>query len=119
MVLVAVAAVEDVVDGLRGFPDSLGFRAGTSHSFYFFDVEENSSKNLIVHPFSIMDVSLNDYLKLDPKKSLVLIKTIIRSIKSVNGTFISIWHNESLNFSGRWLGWENVYSEMIKYAIKQ
>ena len=62
--------------------------------------------------------SVNDYMNLSPSDSLSLIKDIINEVKNVNGDFISVWHNESLNFQDRWSGWEGVYKEMIKYAIK-
>ena len=52
------------------------------------------------------------------EKKLLLdeIKNIINQVKSVNGTFISLWHNESLSDQKRWKGWRRVYEEMIKYA---
>ena len=65
-----------------------------------------------------MDVTLNDYMNLTPSQSIDIIRNIIDEIKIVEGTFISIWHNESLNYSGRWYGWDNVYLKMIKYAKK-
>jgi hypothetical protein len=42
---------------------------------------------------------------------------MIDEVKAVKGTFISIWHNESLSNSKRWAGWDKVYEEMIKYAV--
>jgi hypothetical protein len=41
----------------------------------------------------------------------------IKVVKSVNGEFISIWHNESLSDKGRWQGWRKVYEEMVKSAV--
>ena len=40
---------------------------------------------------------------------------IINNIKIVNGNFISIWHNESLNDNGKWVNWKSVYEDMIKF----
>tara|TARA_B100001250_G_scaffold328078_1_gene292481 strand:+ start:310 stop:1623 length:1314 start_codon:yes stop_codon:yes gene_type:complete len=106
-------------DYSMGFPTHPGFRAGTSFPFYFFDMEKNSQTNLLIHPFSIMDVSLNYYLQLNPIDALILIKKIIRRIKQVNGSFISIWHNESLNYKNQWTGWDCVYEDMIRFAINE
>ena len=106
-------------DFSMGFVSSPGFRAGTCNPYFFYDLDLENETDLMIHPFSIMDVTLKDYMNLSPSESLSLIKDIINEVKNVNGKFISIWHNESLNFSDRWLGWENIYSEMIKYAIKQ
>lgn len=106
-------------DYSMGFPTHPGFRAGTSFPFYFFDIEKNIQTNLLIHPFSIMDVSLNYYLKLNPMDALKLIKKIIRNIKHVNGKFISIWHNESLNYKNQWAGWDCVYEDMIRFTVNE
>ena len=64
-----------------------------------------------------MDISLNQYLKMSPESSLTLIKDIISHVKHVKGTFISIWHNESLYYKEKWLHWDSVYENMIKYIM--
>ena len=105
-------------DYSMGFVSLPGFRAGTCNKFSFYDLDLESETDLNIHPFSIMDVTLNDYMNLTPSQSIDIIRNIIDEIKIVEGTFISIWHNESLNYSGRWYGWDNVYLKMIKYAKK-
>jgi len=35
-------------------------------------------------------------------------------VKNVNGTFISVWHNESLSDRDIWKGWKLVYEKMLK-----
>ena len=100
-----------------GFPAHPGFRAGTSYNFYFFDLLSNSSTHLLIHPFSVMDVSLKNYLHLTPQQSLDLMKSMLRKIKYVNGTFISIWHNESLYYGDGWKNWDSVYEDMIKLIV--
>ena len=73
----------------------LGFRASICTPFYFYDIEVESSTNLKVHPFSVMDATLKYYLNLHPNEALAHIQTIIDEIKNVNGHFISVWHNET------------------------
>ena len=104
-------------DYSMGFVDSPGFRAGTSNKFLFFDLKSNSITRLLIHPFCVMDISLNQYLKMSPESSLTLIKDIISHVKHVKGTFISIWHNESLYYKEKWLHWDSVYENMIKYIM--
>jgi len=106
-------------DYSMGFPSLPGFRAGTSYGFYFFDLENNESTDLRIHPFSIMDSTLNDYMNLNGNQALEYIKNIIDEIRQVNGTFISIWHNESLNYIDRWKGWDNTYEDMVKYILDE
>jgi len=105
-------------DFSMGFASIPGFRAGTCNPYFFYDLDLENETDLMIHPFAIMDVTLNDYMNLSPTESLSLIKEVIDEVKNVNGNFISIWHNESLNFKDRWLGWENIYEAMINYAIK-
>ena len=63
-----------------------------------------------------MDVTMKDYLRLSQVESLEKIADMIKTIKSVNGEFVSLWHNESLGDTGRWKGWRAVYAEMVKQA---
>jgi len=37
----------------------------------------------------------------------------VDEVKKVNGTFISLWHNESLSNQKRWKGWQQVYESML------
>ena len=63
-----------------------------------------------------MDTTLNDYMKLTPKQSLGKINELKREVKKVNGTFITLFHNESLSDYLRWKGWKRVYESMLKIA---
>ncbi len=47
------------------------------------------------------------------------ISPIIDEIKAVNGTCITIWHNDSLSNDENWKGWRYVYEEMVKYAVSK
>jgi len=106
-------------DYSMGFPSHPGFRAGTSYSFHFFDLLNNSATNLLLHPFSVMDISLKKYLQLNPDKAFLVIQDIVNSVKCVNGNFISIWHNESLSYLDDWKNWNTVYKNMIKFIFNE
>ena len=62
-----------------------------------------------------MDATCNYYLKLTPNQSLAEIKAIINQVKSVDGHFISLWHNETWSNYKEWKGWHNFYEEMLQY----
>jgi hypothetical protein len=66
-----------------------------------------------------MDVTLNQYLKLNIDEAVELIAKIIKKVKEVNGTFISLWHNESLSDHGNWKGWEPVYKQMLEIIFEK
>jgi len=103
-------------DYSMGYPSHPGFRAGIAIPFQFFDLISNETIPLKVHPVSMMDVTLKDYLRLSSEESLDAINHMVETIKSVHGQFVSIWHNESLSETGRWKGWRRVYEEMVKSA---
>ena len=64
-----------------------------------------------------MDGTLRDYNNISANEALSFIKPIIDEVKAVNGVFISLWHNETLSNKKRWIGWNEVYEEMIKLAL--
>jgi len=99
-----------------GYASVPGFRAGIAIPFRFFDLEKDQVTPLILHPVTIMDVTLRDYMRLTPSEALKVIAGTIKQVRSVNGTFISLWHNESLGDFGRWQGWREVYEEMVREA---
>lgn len=103
-------------DYSMGYADVPGFRAGTSKTFYFYDLQIESATKLLVCPFVVMDVTLQQYLNLDAQKAFILIKELIDKLKQVNGTFVSLWHNESLSDQFQWKGWRQLYEKMILEA---
>ncbi len=106
-------------DYSMGFAALPGFRAGICSPFNFYDLDFEAETNFRVHPFTVMDGTLKDYLDLTPADALAKIKQLMTEVKKVNGTFISLWHNESLSDKKRWKGWRMVYEEMLEFASKQ
>jgi hypothetical protein len=98
-----------------GFASHSGFRAGTSKPFYFYDLGKETETSLKVTPFQVMDRTLKDYMKLSPLSAVEKIRKLIDAVRSVNGTFVSIWHNDAFSDMGEWEGWKIVYLEMLNY----
>jgi hypothetical protein len=103
-------------DYSMGYASNPGFRAGIAMPFPFFDLLRNEATTLTIHPVTLMDVTMKDYLRLSREESLEQISSMIRTIRAVNGEFVSLWHNESLGDTGRWEGWRAVYEKMVKLA---
>lgn len=101
-------------DYTMGFASKPGFRAGTCTPFHFYDLEKEEQTALKVYSFQVMDGTLNEYMKLNQQEALEIIRKIADSVKRVNGTFITLWHNESVGEQRFWKGWSGVYEEMIK-----
>lgn len=99
-----------------GWATDRGFRAGCSRSFPFYDLEREQMSPLMLHPLSMMDGALKTYRNLRPYEARMEIESMIHLIKEVNGTFVSLWHNESLGTTPQWSGWREVYEFLIACA---
>ena len=97
-----------------GYADHVGFGAGTSSSFNFYNLEKEEETKLRITPFCVMDRTLKDYLKLDQILAFELIQELIDQIHKYGGNFVSIWHNESFSGKGEWKNWDQLYLKMLK-----
>jgi len=100
-------------DYTMGYAKRVGFRASTCTPFYFYDLDFEIQTPLKLFPFAFMDVSLKQYMELDNNESLKKILELKNAVKNVNGTFISLLHNNSLSDAGEWVGWKEIYLKMI------
>lgn len=108
----------DITDDFSmGFAGNPGFRAGICTAFKWYDLEAETLTDLTIHPFALMEGTLRDYLHLEASEAMDYIRPLIDQVKAVNGTFISLWHNESFSEEKRWKGWVNVYKEMLACAV--
>lgn len=104
-------------DYTMGFAALPGFRAGICTPYQFYDIDMETVIPVTVIPFAVMDGTLKDYMKLSPDKAIDTINDLISEVKAVNGVFSSLWHNESLSETDRWLGWLRVYESLIENAV--
>ena len=102
-------------DYTMGFASQAGFRAGIADTFRFYDLENDMVTNLLVHPFTLMDGTMRDYLKLDIEASFALAKQLVDEVKAVGGTFVYLTHNETLGGEKRWVGWPEMYRKLLEF----
>ena len=98
-----------------GYASHYGFRASTCTPFYFYDMEHEIQTPLKLFPFAVMDVTLKDYLQYSNKKSFQIMLQLAEEVKKVNGTFITLNHNETFNPYGRFKGWKSMYERLLKH----
>jgi len=103
-------------DFSMGYASRAGFRASIASPFRFYDLGQERETALRVYPLTVMDGTLRDYLSLSPAEAVDLIKRLIKQVRMVQGTFISLWHNDSLSERGRWAGWREVYEQLLDLA---
>ncbi len=108
----------DITDDYSmGYAALTGFRAGICSPFNFYDLDLDEETKLRIHPFAVMDGTMCDYMELTPADAIEQIRVLVNEVKKVNGTFISLWHNESLSDEKRWKGWRRVYEELLEMAM--
>ena len=101
-----------------GYAEIAGFRASICTPFPFYDLDQDMPTKLMIHPFAVMDGTLNNYMSLTPQQATEVISSLIKEVKNVGGTFIPLWHNQSLNNQGEWKGWNEVYIKMVECALE-
>ena len=77
------------------YADEMGFRAGTSLPFPFFDLEKNEETALMICPVPIMDATLLKPHQCIDNAAIVVAK-MLNDVKRTHGTFITLFHNEHL-----------------------
>jgi len=101
-------------DYTMGYAAHFGFRASTCTPFYFYDLDYEIQTPLKINPFAVMDGTLRDYLQLSNKRSYEVILKLAKEVKKVNGTFIMLFHNDTLSNRGRWRRWKKLYIDIFK-----
>lgn len=105
-------------DYSMGYPDHVGFRAGTCTPFYFFNLNLELKTPLKVMPFAFMDTTLKNYMKLSHEKAFEKIRFLTKKVQKVNGTLVSLFHNETFSEKGTWKGWTALYQDFLKDVAK-
>lgn len=113
--LIKAGITEDYTLGYSAQP---GFRAGICTPYYFYDLKRETTTNLKIVPFQIMDGTLRHYLQLSPEKAFAEIKQLMQEVKNVGGTFVSVWHNETVNNIGQWEGYREVFEKMNQLGFE-
>ncbi len=106
-------------DYTMGFASQVGFRAGICTSFNFYDLDMELETKLKIHPFAMMEGTLKYSMNIHPDDAMNKIKALIDEIRKVDGVFMSLWHNDTLNNKKIWTGWKAVYEQMVIYATRE
>lgn len=94
-----------------GFYDRIGFRNGMAVPYPFFDVSQNQTTALTLHPLLFMDsaafcgeITLEKY-----EKNL---RQLVSEVKKVDGEMVALWHNNYMPQGSE--KWEIFLSSFIK-----
>jgi hypothetical protein len=101
-------------DYTMGFAEEVGFRAGTSRTFDWYDWNHEQWTDLQLVPFAYMEVTFKKYLKKTPTEAKAIVKELSEIVKSTNGDWIVLWHNESVSNYREWEGWQSLLAYTLK-----
>ncbi len=71
---------------------------------------------LMLWPFACMDSTLHEKLGLGPDAALNEFKRMTDTVRAVNGTFVSVWHDRYLSGDTPYEGWPEVMKKLVEYA---
>jgi hypothetical protein len=96
-----------------GYGTINGFRASIASPFYWYDLQKEESTKLLIHPFCFMDANSFYEQQQSPAETLEELMHYYNVIKSVNGTMITLWHNNFLGTAKEFEGWREIYENFI------
>ncbi len=100
-------------DYSMGYGSINGFRASVASSFYWYDLQNEKTTALLLHSFCFMDANCYYEQKLSATEAYDEIIHYQQVCKKVNGTFISIFHNNFLGTDKQFTGWKEMYTKFI------
>lgn len=83
-------------DFTLGYADIAGFRLGTSRAVRWINPCTQQLTPLVLHPLTVMDCTLDRYMKLEEQEAFDLICRMLEVIKEYNGEAVLLWHNTSV-----------------------
>lgn len=100
-------------DYSMGYGSINGFRASVASPFFWYDLEKDEQTTLRIHPFCFMDA--NAYYEQQQLQQQTLDELVyyLSVCKAINGTLITIWHNNFLGTSKQFNGWREIYEQFI------
>lgn len=111
------AGIQD--DYSMGYGSINGFRASVASSFYWYDLHREVQTDLRVHPFCFMDANSFYEQKQSPAETAEELGHYLNICKEVNGTLITIWHNNFLGTDKAFAGWRETYRSFVAKAVSQ
>ncbi|MCD6013526.1 MAG: hypothetical protein K0Q79_3388 [Flavipsychrobacter sp.] len=101
-------------DYSMGYGSHLGFRAGTGSSFLWYDLENEATTDLRIHPFCFMDTTAHYEARLPVSDAFNKLNAMSKILERTGSTLITVFHNFSLGTSNEWKGWRQAYEHFMQ-----
>lgn len=102
-------------DFTMGYASEAGFRAGTSHPFFYYNFSAEKAEELLFVPFCVMDGVYTVYENVSPETAAQHMLQLAKEVKNVNGLFISVFHERTFSdhlYKGFGTLYKNLHSEL-------
>jgi len=80
-------------DATFGYADCVGFRNGMCHPFKPYDLRAGREIDILEIPLTIMDGTLDRYMRLDAGKAWEVTRRLIDATERCHGVITILWHN--------------------------
>jgi len=100
-------------DYSMGYGSINGFRASIATSYYWYDLKNEEKTQLQIHPFCFMDANSYYEQQLPAEAAFEELMQYYYAVKSVNGTMITVWHNNFLGSDRSFAGWKEIYRQFV------
>jgi hypothetical protein len=100
-------------DFSMGYGSINGFRASVASSFFWYDLANEKETNLRIHPFCFMEANSFYEQHFSPQQAKDELMHYYKVCKKVNGTLITIWHNNFFGTDKQFAGWKQLYQQFI------
>jgi hypothetical protein len=98
-----------------GYSSDLGFRAGTCSPFFFYDLQREEQTPLRVHPFAIMDATMQYFdVRVKAADAPAFVEQIVNEVKRAKGPLMTLFHNNSFSEQDEWIGWRTAYERILE-----
>lgn len=98
-------------DTTLGYADCVGFRNGMCYPFRPYHCEKNQEIRIVEIPLTVMDRTLEVYMRLGCRQSWDLITQLIDTVERCRGVITLLWHNTSLDEDGM-----KFYEKILRYC---
>lgn len=100
-------------DYSMGYGSINGFRASVTSPFYWYDLTHENATSLLVHPFCFMDANAFFEQQLTVEQAAYELEHFYTTVKQVNGTLHTIFHNHFLTEQPAWQPWRKMYEDFL------
>lgn len=101
-------------DYSMGYGSINGFRASFTLPYKWYNLKQEKTTALTVHPFCYMDANAIFEEKLSANSALESLESYYNVVKQVNGQLITIHHNHFLSNEPQWQYWRSLYETFLQ-----